>query len=355
MDLPTECDVLVIGAGPAGSTAAKYAAETGVDVVLIEKRKEIGVPVQCAEHIPLQVIPFTDSKKEIIAQKINYMRTVMPNGDAITTESKGFIIHRAVFDKFLAEKAGDTGARIFTATEALNFHRNKIKIRQGKYDHTITSRIIIDASGPNSVTGKVLGIRNTSYIFANQFLMPLKEEREFTEVYFRKYIPGGYGWVFPKVDACNIGVGVSPKFGISPREALKKFIQELVKQGVIIDQKLDTVAGMIPAGGMLSLRHENILIVGDAAGQCHPITGAGVPFALLCGQMAGRHAAEAIQESDFEILKEYEEDCIDTFGGSLMHAVQKRKLFESYWRNAKQNFDELVKKTWVVFTEYHRD
>lgn len=354
MRLPTECDVLVIGAGPAGSTTAKYAAKSGIDVVLIERRKEFGLPVQCAEHIPLQVIHFTDSRKEIIAQKINYMQTVIPNDEITTTESKGFIIHRAVFDKYLVEKAVNTDVRIFTETEALFVHGNKVKIRQAKHEQTITPKIIVDASGPNSVTGKALGMRNTSYIFANQFLMPLKEERDFTEVYFRKYIPGGYGWVFPKVDVCNVGVGVNPVLGVTPRVALKEFIKELVARNVITDCKLKTFAGMIPTGGLLPLNHENVLLVGDAGGQCHPITGAGVPLALLCGQMAGKYVAEAIQEGDLEILVEYEEDCIDTFGGSLMHAVQKRKVFESYWQNSKQDLNELVKKTWVVFDGYHR-
>ncbi|MFX1519337.1 MAG: geranylgeranyl reductase family protein [Promethearchaeota archaeon] len=355
MGLPTECDVLVIGAGPAGSTTARYAAETGIDVVLIDKRKELGLPVQCAEHIPLQVIHFFDSKKEIIAQKINYMRTVMPNGDTILTESKGFIIHRDLFDKYLGDKARNTDARIFTETEALTVYRSKVKIRQAHYEQTITPRVIVDASGPNSVIGKALGIRNTSYIFANQFLMPLKEERDFTEVYFRKYIPGGYGWVFPKVNVCNVGVGVNPVLGVTPRVALKEFIKELVARSIITDCKLKTFAGMIPTGGLLSLHFENVLLVGDAGGQCHPITGAGVPFALLCGQMAGKYVAEAIQENDLKMLMEYEEDCIDAFGGSLMHAFKKRKIFESYWQNIRQDLNELVKKTWVVFEEYHSD
>ncbi len=353
MELPTECDVLVIGAGPAGSTTAKYAAEAGIDVVLIDKRKELGLPVQCAEHIPFQVIYFANSKKELIAQKINYMQTVMPTGDIITTDSKGYIIHRDLFDKYLAEKARNIDVRVFTETEALNLYRNKVKIRHGKNEHILTPRIIVDASGPNSITGKAIGIRNTSYIHANQFLMPLKEKREFTEVYFRKYIPGGYGWVFPKVDVCNVGVGVNLKFGIPPRDALKNFIQELVKQDVIIDQKLNTIAGIIPAGGLLPLSHENVVLVGDAGGQCHPITGSGVPFALLCGQMAGKYVANTIQENDLKILKEYEKECTDTFGDSLMFAAQKRKLFESYWFNPVRDFNELVKKCWVTFGEYY--
>ncbi len=354
MAIPTECEVLVIGAGPAGSTTARCIAKDGLDVVLIDKRKELGVPVQCAEHIPFQVAYFTDSKKEIIAQKINYMHTVMPNGDVTVTESKGYIIHRDLFDKHLAEKAEEMGTHIFTKTEALGIHRNKVKIREGKQEQFISPKIIVDASGPKSVTGKTLGIFNTTYIYANQFSMPLKEKRDFTEVYFRKYIPGGYGWLFPKDDVCNVGVGVSLKFGIPPREALKIFVKELVKQDIISNQKLAIMAGMIPAGGLLTLHKEEILFVGDAAGQCHSITGAGIPFALLCGQLAGKYVVEAVQEEDLEILKEYEEECIDSFGDSLMHAAQKRKFFESYWNNPQQDFNEIVKKTWVVFEDYYK-
>jgi geranylgeranyl reductase family protein len=354
MAIPSECDVLVIGAGPAGSTTAGDIANSGIDVVLIDKRKELGMPVQCAEHIPFQVTHVTDSDKDIIAQKINYMHTVMPNDDVIITESKGYIIHRDLFDKVLAENARKLGTQLFTKTEALAIHRNKIKIRQGKQEQFISPKIIIDASGPKSVTGKALGIFNTSFIYANQFLMPLREKRDFTEVYFRKYIPGGYGWVFPKDNVCNVGVGVSLKFGMPPREALKKLVNELVDREIIFNKRLATVAGMIPVGGMLPLQTENILFVGDAAGQCHSITGAGVPFALLCGQLAAKPVVKSIQEEDLEIIKEYEEDCIDTFGDSFLNAVQKRQLFETYWSNPQLDFNEIVKKTWIVFEDYYK-
>jgi geranylgeranyl reductase family protein len=354
MAIPTECDVLVIGAGPAGSITARRIAKDGIDVVLIDKRTELGLPVQCAEHIPFQVAYFTDSEKGIIAQKINNMHTIMPNGDVIITESKGYIIHRDLFDKYLAEKAREMGTLIFTKTEALGIHRNKIKIRKGKQEQFILPKIIVDASGPKSVTGKTLGIFNSTYIYANQFVMPLRKKRDFTEIYFRKYIPGGYGWVFPKGDVSNVGVGVSLKFGIPPREALKRFVKELVEQDIVIDQRLATIAGMIPAGGLLPLQKDNVVFVGDAAGQCHSITGAGVPFALLCGQLAGKHVVKAVQEEDLEILKEYEEECIDSFGDSLMLAMQKRKFFESYWNNPQQDFKEIVKKTWVVFEDYYK-
>ena len=112
-------DVLIVGAGPAGSCAARAAAEAGARVLMIEKRMKIGEPVQCAEFVPRLLAREVNIPSETIAQEIQGMTTFMPNGEILRKRTPGFIIDRAGFDKALAMDASKAGAKILTGTRAV--------------------------------------------------------------------------------------------------------------------------------------------------------------------------------------------------------------------------------------------
>ncbi|MBE9592273.1 MAG: FAD-dependent oxidoreductase, partial [Proteobacteria bacterium] len=105
-------DVLIVGAGPAGSSAALEAAKNGADVLLIEKKKIIGQPVQCAEFIPKLLLNEIEISHDSIAQRIKGMRTYLPDGEIVESCSPGCMLNRSVFDNELAMKAADKGADV---------------------------------------------------------------------------------------------------------------------------------------------------------------------------------------------------------------------------------------------------
>lgn len=367
------CDILVIGAGPAGSSAALKAAQEGARVILIEQKKEIGVPVQCAEYIPVQLTTAIGLRDDLLMQEIHFMRTHLPNGEVKETESIGYITDRDRFDQHLAEIAEKAGAEIRKDCKAVipsnppisPFTKggqrgikegeigglSEIEVIEGDKRYSIEAKIIIGADGPKSTVGRWIGAENKEFVSAKQYIMPLILEMDYTEVYFRDYIHGGYGWVFPKGDKANVGIGVDTSFGLEPSEALEMFADELFKSGKIEKKILNSTGGLIPVGGIIRLRKDNILLCGDAAGQCNPITGAGISNAVLCGSLAGEIAAKAVIDDNLDILLEYDEAIDELVAHSINHAVEKRRHLQQHW--GKDTLSEALKTCWIAFEGYY--
>lgn len=109
--------------------------------------------------------------------------------------------------------------------------------------------------------------------------------------------------------------------------------------------------GVIPVGGLLpNLWKQDMLLVGDAAGMTHPITGAGVLNAVMCGKIAGEVAARAVLKNNLDILSEYDEECQMILGEPLKKASQKRKEMEKHWDD--KDLTETVRSSWIAFEEY---
>ena len=114
------CDVLIIGAGPAGSSAAISAAKNGLDVIVVERRAEIGVPVQCAEYIPAPLVGQLNLGTGFVVQRVSKMRTILPNGSTTDMAAPGYMIHRDHFDQALAREARNHGAKFLLSTRRLD-------------------------------------------------------------------------------------------------------------------------------------------------------------------------------------------------------------------------------------------
>ncbi len=97
---------------------------------------------------------------------------------------------------------------------------------------------------------------------------------------------------------------------------------------------------------------KNMILAGDAAGTCHPITGAGVGNALISGEMAGEAAAEAVRKGDLRQLQAYEQELIGALGHSLNHGVRKRRAMMAQWNSL--NFSETIRRNWIAFSEYYK-
>lgn len=350
------CDLLVVGAGPAGGSAAHEAASNGLDVVIVEKRKEVGVPIQCAEYIPNQLVREVNPPDHVLVQKVEGMCTHLPDGEIITTKVPGFIINRDEFDKYLVWRAINKGARLYLETKAISYDGRIVLAKRGNTLLDILPRVIIGADGPLSTIGRWIGSINQEFIQAVQYVMPLKERKDHTEVYFSCEIPGGYGWVFPKRGMANVGVGVNPRFGVRPRTALNAFVRQLIKEKIIAQGVMKRTGGLIPVGGLLKLNEKNVVLTGDAGGLAHPITGAGVANAVLSGKLAGGFASQAILKDDLGFLGEYEDECREFFFDIFAHAHKKKSLLERYWRKADvYELSSALKWGWVAFPEYYSE
>ena len=150
-----------------------------------------------------------------------------------------------------------------------------------------------------------------------------------------------------------MGLGVASEPDLSPRKLLEQLVQTLVSQGLIKPGRLSQTAGLIPVSGMRpTLVLDNVIFCGDAAGLTHPITGAGIPQAVLSGDLAGEAIAATLNTGDRAHLKAYEDEVTSRYRGVLDHALAKRRLMMAGWREAE--FEEASKHWWIGFKEYRR-
>src|SRR5208337_4270005 len=126
-------------------------------------------------------------------------------------------------------------------------------------------------------------------------------------------------------------------------------LSSLAREGKIKGKPFDLTAGRIPAEAPRAIRRGNIVLVGDAAGHTHPITGAGILQAMIGGRMAGKWAARAVESGDISNLANYESEWLDLYGETLGRGFSRRRLLECKW----DQLEDIIKYCWVTFKEYH--
>jgi digeranylgeranylglycerophospholipid reductase len=344
-------DILVVGAGPAGSSAALSAVRQGARVLVVERRRVVGIPVRCAEYIPAPLLRDAPGDRSFVVQAIQGMRTIIPGGEVTETRAPGFMIRRDRFDQALAGEAGKMGAEIRLSTRALFMHNGRtiLKGHDGR-SYAVEAKVVIGADGPHSTVGRWIGTVNQNMIPALQVKVSLARAMDYTEVYFNHDIYGGYGWLFPKRNGANVGVGMRRRGRFeSIKQVLDRFLSVLNRAGKIEGEPFGMTAGWIPVSPLKKSVQGNILLVGDAAGQTHPITGAGVTQAMICGRKGGKWAARAVETGDIHTLSGYEKDWREHFGDTLERASIRRRTLEREWGR----LESIIKSCWVAYKEYY--
>ncbi|MBX3666153.1 MAG: geranylgeranyl reductase family protein [Burkholderiales bacterium] len=350
-----DCDVLVVGLGPGGGAAAAAAAAAGLRVVAIDRRREIGLPVQCAEFIPLPLSRHAMAFG-VLAQRISGMTSMLPSGAAVDTPFSGLMIDRAAFDRALAGSAAVAGAAVHAATGliALDAGARTARLRGPGGESALRYRVLVAADGPHSTVARLLGLPPLRTVNTRQYTVPLLQPFEDTDIWLSPDYPGGYAWLFPKGDCANLGLGMDPEADGDMKTALDRLHRELVAEGRVGAGILMRTGGAIPVGGLRDpLVADNVLFVGDAAGLTHPVTGAGIAAAVASGEAAAA-AARAWLGGDAGALAAYSEDMTDQFGESLQRAVARRAELARLWRTGAAADDAPHRRSWIAFDEYYR-
>jgi len=343
--LPPEIyDVVVIGAGPAGCVTARFIAESGLSVLILERDREAGIPVRCAEGVSENGIkPFIDIDQRWICSTIDGAILHAPNGESVEmyNNGTGFVLDRRVFDRALADLAVSKGAILKTKADAIGLIKeDKGKIIGVNYRHETTihsvhCKILIGADGVESQVGRWAGMKSHLNLedidtccqyTVNNISTPV----ELCQFYFGKDVaPGGYLWIFPKSPTqANIGVGIGGDDtlpGKGPRYYLDKFMQANYPNASINY----IVYGGVPTKAGKDFVKDNVMIVGDAAHQVNPITGGGIVQGMIAGKYCAEAAVQAIKENKITTkgLATYPEKWEAHLGKNQRFLYQLKKKF----------------------------
>jgi len=340
-------DVIVVGAGPGGSITAKTCAEGGLDVLLIEKRQEIGDPVRCAEGVGKDaLLKHIEPDNKWIAAEVKGSMLIAPDGteikmseDASSNMKVGYVLERKIFDRTLAQKAAMAGAEVMVKTRATGLLRSNgmvtgINAMYMGETHEIKADIVIGADGIESKVGRWGGI-DTSLKPGDietgvQFLVSNIDPGEYNKFYLgEKYAPGGYQWIFPKGEhTANVGLGIlgSKSGNVRAISLLHRFLEINMPQAKIVEM----VVGGVPVSGPIKQTVTNgLILVGDAARQSDPLTGGGITNAMDAGKMAGEVCIKAKERGDYSVktLKEYEDGWRATIGKEISRSLKVKNLF----------------------------
>jgi len=314
-------DIIVVGAGPAGSTAARYAAAGGASVLMLEKDRDVGYPVRCGEAVSHEgVIQFIEPDPKWIASTVTKFRLVAPNGKSVVPrlDGTGYVLERRIFDYELAKLAAKEGAEVVTKAyvyDLLKDHNGaavgvRALIKDVKVD--IRCTIVVAADGVESRVGKWAGIDTTCHIrdmesCAQMTISGIDVEPDVLDFYFGDEVsPGGYLWVFPKGrNTANVGLGLSVEE--AKKKPAIKFLHEFMEKKFPNAAILTHIAGGVPCAKTCDrIVAHNVILVGDAAHQVNPVSGGGIISGMIGGMIGGQVAAEAVAKDDLSHLAEYE-------------------------------------------------
>ena len=365
----TDFDVIVVGAGPAGAVAARFAAGAGARVLLLDKKEEPGIPVQCGELLPsvgtlgemFHRAPDLDGLFEIpkrcVSLQISRISIFSPARREYDLPFEALSLWRARFDAHLAKLAAQAGAEVRTGVNvrAVLLHgeegpleppsprppihpsthppvhpsvRNDLPapvpgetaVGVETEEGTITARYIIGADGPLSRVRRSLGIPAPRLNPCVQYTIP-GDYGDAVELYFPEMLPGGHVWLVPRSNGANIGLETRVRRPL--RNTLDQFVWNL---GISDKPKIET-GGMLPVSGPIGKTVSgNVLLCGDAAGQVLAFNGWGMATAMICGRAAGESAAAALAGK--APLSAYEARWRSEIGDQLRSSVWIRRQMD---------------------------
>ncbi len=354
-------DVLVIGAGPAGSMTAKWAAKEGAKVVMIEKRQEVGSPVRCGEGMSKEWLTDVGIKPgKWINVEVEGARIFSPSEKIFEINEKhagnevGYVVERDGFDKALAVDAANAGVDVMLKTAATSVLKEKGRIvgvtaKAFGEPFEIRASVTIGADGFESQVGRWAGLPTNIQMrdmdTCLQYRMTGVDcDTRYCDFYLGKVAPGGYVWIFPKDEGlANVGIGVQVSQIKTMAEARKYLDAWIDKHPAYAKgKKIDMVGGGVSISPPLKQTvTDGFMIVGDAARMIDPLTGGGIANGCIAGKICGTVAAKAVHAGDpsKEFLQQYEKG---------WRARLEEKLYRNWLAKEKlttlsdETFDKIV-------------
>ena len=363
-------DLVIVGAGPAGSSAAFTASSEGISVALLEKEKMVAETVRTSGVTWIRDAKEFDIPEGCFNPISNYSFCSPTKSVTISDkEPKAAVLDVRKTYRHLAQQAQNSGTRLFlntNVTEVITDNNKPVGVIAKVSDSQIkfNAKMVIDCSGFQSVVVKSLGLAEQWSRFGVGAEYEVKAENVQNDTWWlmvgQEYSPAGYAWIFPvSKDIVRIGVGVGkPESDVDPTERLDNLIKE--KKGPIKDlgniTKIEFHYGLIPNDGLSRKTvYDNLILVGDSAGQANPLVLEGIRYAIRFGRVAGKTAADAIKSGDTsqKSLESYEKNWKKAIESKIKSAskIQNRwiGLTDEEWEKELEVISELSADEFLDF------
>jgi len=342
--------VVIVGAGPIGSTVANIIAKDGYKVLILEEHLKVGLPTHCTGKISVNALMELNLPNIGVQHKVKGALFCSPDLNFLRVERKevqAHIFDRSVLDQWLLNRAVDSGTTIIKNAKvrhtSIGSHRIIVYYRHKNETHAVSAKIIVGADGAVSSIARHFGLYSkpmseTRFAVQKEMTNLKNLQAEFVDIYLgKKFAPGFFAWLVPTgEESAKVGLGVIPTPSKTPIQYLEHFsrfhpiAKTKLEGGICIRQTVH----ILPIGGALNQTvSEGVLIVGDAAGQVKSTTGGGLYFGITCAKIAGNVISKALSTSDSllqkDVLMEYQNLWEAQLGKEIKRSAKIRHILDS--------------------------
>jgi len=330
-------DLIIIGGGPSGSAAGRIAGKKGLKTLLIEKElfpryKPCGGAL--SEHAMSYLdfeIPKSIIEREIFGARVHFQGQVVEQHKDYRI---AILITRSILDKYLLEKAQETGIQIKMGEKVLDFIENEDYIEVLTNNETYKAKFVIIAEGSQGKLKHRIRRKDRK----NEYAIGIVAEIEYDNKVIDKYIhnsidihfgwfKNGYGWIFPHENYFSVGIGGLANEILHPKKKMLNFLHENS-----FNNNYTLHSHKIPAGGIeRKITSSRVILCGDSAGFVDSFYGEGIAYAIRSGQIAVEVISKIIlNNDDLRTIKNYEEICKTEFISNLKYSLILSKIIHSY-------------------------
>jgi geranylgeranyl reductase family protein len=350
-----EYDSIIVGGGPIGGFIAGEIADKNFNVAVIEKNKEIGIPMNCAGLVTPRVFDILKiSKTQVCENEIKGANIHSPSGKTLRIGGDrvhALAIDRSKFDKEILKNAKNKGAEIFLENSLLSAQKigHYIELKTSK-NHDFKCDLLIGADGPNSKIRDRFALPEPKEFLRGigAEIIDTNLDPDFVEIFIGNNIaPGFFAWIIPtnkNGTRARTGLCINQDSLNSPKYYFSNLLNNEKTSNLIGNSKtIKKFGGVIPLGPLKKTYESNVMIAGDAAAQVKPTSGGGIYTGLLCANYCSSVSVDALKNKNFspQFLKQYHKNWYTDIGRELNLGMKFRKIFRHF---SDKHFDKYIEK-----------
>jgi digeranylgeranylglycerophospholipid reductase len=344
LPLMIDCDVLIVGGGPAGLYAAERLSRRGVSTLVCEEHGTVGDPVHCTGVLASESFDMLGLPRDATLNALTMARFVSPSGITIsysTPSPLAAVIDRGVFDRALETRARAAGAELRMGTRVSVVETGPSAVRAQVGDEWVSARLLILACGANYAFQRRVGLGlPRHYLHSAQRELPARNSGDVELHFGRDVAPDGFAWAVPVVRPSGTSVRVGVMTSRDPLGGYHRMIDRIADRWGIEDRAQPPRQKILPLGAIDRTYADRTLVVGDAAGLVKPTTGGGIHYSIWSAALAADVAVDALAADrlDAAALASYERQWRDRLGEEF---AEQRSLRDLVTRLNDQEIDTL--------------